>query len=388
MKNKKAVIPLLYSFLELNEKGLNIGLTDYQLFLQALKAGYGNQSRRDLVFTCQTLWGKTIEEQNLIKETIERGLPAKVNAMSVTSVIQKIIQKIRFDSAQAGPKLHLGEKEKQGKLGHEHDASPQKGPVKERADRKDSNRLHNNFDHFGKIGQCKIYHRIPALNEVGNLDNLKIFDFRPSLPFSPRQMAQGWRLFRRLQPGSPTNEIDALATLSHWHDFGVFSAPVFIFEPINRAKLFVFIDRGTQMLPFRRVVTPFLKSISESGLECAKFFFLGDHPTKNFFTDWHLTRVYPFRAIKPKLRKSGILIFSGAGAGAINSDPFHHEQLILFAQKIQQFTRDIAWLNPFPVQRWHNSMTRSLQTRTGIPMFPFDKTGHCRSVKIICGRKK
>ena len=69
------VSPLLDVFLELRQREFPLGVREYLLALDALACGLGVGSREDLVFVCQTLWAKSVEEQLHVKDVLDRLLP-------------------------------------------------------------------------------------------------------------------------------------------------------------------------------------------------------------------------------------------------------------------------------------------------------------------------
>ncbi|MBW4577995.1 MAG: hypothetical protein KME42_00275 [Tildeniella nuda ZEHNDER 1965/U140] len=65
-------LPLLELFTRLREAGLPLGITEYQLVLRSLQAGFGIQNREALAKLCRTLWIKSPEEERLFNYHFEQ----------------------------------------------------------------------------------------------------------------------------------------------------------------------------------------------------------------------------------------------------------------------------------------------------------------------------
>ena len=58
-------LPLLSLFDRLRSAGLPLGISDYQLVIKALQAGFGIPDRESLARLCRTLWIKSSEEEQI-----------------------------------------------------------------------------------------------------------------------------------------------------------------------------------------------------------------------------------------------------------------------------------------------------------------------------------
>ena len=70
-------LPLLELFTRLREAGLPLGIPDYEAAVRAMQKGYGLPDRAALARLCQTLWVRSLDDQQLFNHYFEQtfGLP-------------------------------------------------------------------------------------------------------------------------------------------------------------------------------------------------------------------------------------------------------------------------------------------------------------------------
>src|SRR5262245_56445488 len=82
--------PLLKAFYKLRERQFPLGVQEYLNALRALSCGFGIGSRERLVFMCQTLWAKSLDEQRQVAEVFELILPPSLSEKELSEYLNAV----------------------------------------------------------------------------------------------------------------------------------------------------------------------------------------------------------------------------------------------------------------------------------------------------------
>ncbi len=378
-------LPLLESFVELQRRKFSLGVAEYLAALNALDKGFGTDSREDLIFTCQALWAKTQEQQRQIRAVLELTLPPKPTEgewqLAMVALEQAILppEPNGHDSVQPNPTDPLSEPTPGGAF--QPDSSRPNPPPQP-----PSESVPNSADEKMPVGWA------PGESEGSVAEPSEIalaykpsLDFTTKLPVERRQIFQTWRYYRRWQPAGLPVELDVEGTVKSIYATGVFLGAVFLPRRANQAKLTMLIDCGGSMRPFSALADALIDSASRSGLCNRKVYYFHDVPGEYLFTDASLNDGIALETIIPSFSKTGVLIFSDGGAARGSADESRAKQTQRLIQAIQDYTPNIAWLNPMPQTRWSGTTISYLQQLCDISMFPFDRNGIEGAINTLRG---
>jgi uncharacterized protein with von Willebrand factor type A (vWA) domain len=380
MKNLDA--PLIELFYGLRARQFPLGVGEYLLALRALAKGFGVGSREELVFMCQTLWAKSLDEQAQVGRLLEALLPKRLSAEELRA-LQRRAQEVTEGRDEAGLKRlsNLAGADRLPRVrvaappGHSREGSLQ-------------------TEVGARMGGRAAAPPAPAAAALaaaaggaraGRADSSR-FDLVGSLPLTQRQMRQGWRYYRRLRRvGAPT-ELDVQATVEQVHRLGVLVAPVLVPRRRNLARVLVLADASRSMTPFRRVTGALLDSVQHGDLGGASLLFFNNVPGRALFREPRLSAPLPVQDALAPFKRAGILIISDGGAARGNLDDARVRKTVAFVQTLRLYTRSVAWLNPTPEARWAGTSAEEIRAQAGVPMFEVDNAGFVEAVEALRGR--
>lgn len=365
--------PLLALFQALRRRGFPLGISEYTLSLNALAKGVVGDSRWDVLFMIQTLWGKTREDQALIADLYNQLLPREITPQVLESL-----------ESQSQP----------GEL-----TPPDSGDV-----RYTNPRLSENWERQSQMGD--VVPDEPAMANVlpfrsvgidgdGTLDVPMLqdmvmhfsFDFTGALPITRRQMKRAWRYYRRMQRTGLATELDIETTIRDMHRTGVLLKPGMVSRRVNTARVVIFVDEGGSMIPFRQLTTELLDTAERSGLAEVRiytFYNLVRHMVRK--NTQSREPVFLNRLLE-SVGGAGVLIVSDGGAARGNLDEDRVKTTIRFIERLRRAAPQVVWLNPVPQDRWRNTSADAIRTRSGVPMFPLDRTGLDAAIDALRGRR-
>ncbi len=207
------------------------------------------------------------------------------------------------------------------------------------------------------------------------------------LPVTLRQMKQGWRYLRQFsREGAPT-ELDLAATIEQVSQQGILLNPVLVPRRTNRIELLLLIDRDGSMVPFHHLA----QELADTALRGGRFSrvrvrYFHNCPDEYLYRDPYHLEAEPIDDCLLNLPKARTvcLIFSDAGAarGGLNSR--RRRLTKFFLKELGQHVRYIAWLNPFPRQRWETTTAQDIATL--VPMFEVNRQEFYRAIDVLRGR--
>lgn len=366
------LLELLYY---LRYRNFELGPSDFLLALKALRQEIGTGSREDFVFMCQSLWGKSRDQQEEIEkflmliwrdqtgedglsgnETDKPGLASmevpKTDQVSVQNETEQTDLKTGTDKPveQSVPSLTQSEIEIDFRFGYSNPESEITIP---------------------KIQTFKV--------------NLNL-DLEGSLPISIRQMKRSWRHYRKMRRTGPPIELDLAATIQQINRHAFLLRPILRPRRVNMAEILVFVDEGGSMVPFRRVVEALSDTAAYSGLSNVLTFYFHDVPRKRIFSDREFVNSHRLEHVLRRGMGKSVLIISDAGAARGNFDENRFRHTINFIELLKKSTKNIAWLNPTPEERWQFTTAGAITKETNVPMFTMKPDSLNDAIDILRGK--
>ncbi len=220
-------------------------------------------------------------------------------------------------------------------------------------------------------------------------------------PITRRSMSYGWEFLRRPRQDGPLTVFDVDATVDAVAKRGYFLEPVYCRQTRNHARLIMLIDRSDSMIPFGNLIRDLIDTANMAGIEgslsSVRSYFFRDATTTYLYSDQYLMDLVKVAAPRQRLatideilsdegRDTSLLIISDAGVKPEKSE-VQIERIIETQEmffKLSSITPLIAWLNPWPKERWKNTAADTIASI--IPMFEITKTGFLDSIKTLQGK--
>jgi uncharacterized protein with von Willebrand factor type A (vWA) domain len=361
-------LPLLELFTQLRESGLLLGIDEYKLLLTALQKGFGG-NRESLKRLCYGVWIKSHEERRIfdyhfdllfpdifdnVISTPEPQTPSvEIEDIIEPEVIPRVDDSIEEKTLTASnPELTLA---------MEDEMQAAKAFLENTSSAED---VENMINH--------INHNFILTSEY--------------LPVTKRQMKQCWRYLRRpIREGIPV-ELDLEATINKIGQQGILLAPVLVPRRVNRSELLLLIDRDGSMVPFHDLSQRLAETAMRGGrLGNAGIYYFHNCPVDYLYHDPHHLEAESIANSLLNLRadRTGILIFSDAGAARGGYSEERIELTAGFLNQIKTKVRYIAWLNPMPKSRWEG--TTAGEVAKLVPMFELTQRGLQNAITLLRG---
>ncbi len=220
-------------------------------------------------------------------------------------------------------------------------------------------------------------------------------------PISRRSMSYGWGFLRRPRGDGPLTVLDIDTTVNETARRGFFLEPVFSRALCNHARLVLLVDRSDSMIPFSNLVRDLMETghqaRMEGSLSSVESYFFRDVVTDHLYSDLYLTDlvkteepnrrlISPEEALSDEGRDTSLLIISDAGVKPEKSEVqieriIETQEMLL---RLSMITPLIAWLNPWPRERWKNTAADMISSLA--PMFEITKSGFLDAIKTLQGK--
>lgn len=366
-----AEMPLYNLFLLLRRRGFPLGIDEYRALIDGLRQGIGTGSRADLIELCKLIWGKSEEEQAEIAELLATLLPDPLpldaldqwDSPAKTSGTPPVRSDALLPPLKAERPIQDG-----GAQPSELPLPPQSSPPQ------------IEFRYGSALGHVEL-----TFDEqmVWTFDSA--FDFSGSLPINWRQIKRAWRYYRRMVRSGPRTELNVDATIEQMHRAGVMTEFVLIPRRLNQARLLLLIDAGAHMIPFRHITQTIVEVAQNSFPTSCDVVYFQSTLGATLFADQDLSVEQDASTLVSKYGGAGVMIISDGGAAVATTDPDRATKTINFLDRLFRYTRKVAWLNPFPRDRWRRSTAWAIQAH--VPMFTFERSGLDNAVNILRGKK-
>ena len=355
-------LPLQDLFNRLRDHGLSLGINEYMAFLRALKAGIGLTNQNEFKQLCMALWVKSDEEVLLFNRLFESLITSNEDEKSKTAIRNSNDTKAEDQPVAESEKQHPSED-------YQSENQPSQGISLE-------------TNELTQIVQA-IRHGRQSQFDLSRPKYSTLTDY---FPVTSRQMKQSWRYLRRPVREGPLVELDINGTVEKISRDGVFCEPVLLPRRSNRAEIILLADRDGSMAPFHGLSRQLVDTIKRGGLlQQTNVYYFHDYPSEYLYIDpARLTA----KEIVDVLTSTGIhttvLVISDAGAARGNLDGERIKQTNIFIQKLKQYVRRFAWINPLPYSRWPN--TTAGEIARFVPMFDMSRRGLDDAVNALRGR--
>lgn len=365
-------------FCRLRRRRFALSPQDYDALRQALRAGFGWDSREALRDLCCALWAKSQAEQDT--------LAALFDQFRITSWELPEIEGFPVSFAQDQTEQQA-QPERPAQETHEAIVTQQaKGGLPQiDIDRED----------------------LPELHYV----------LTPIFALTYRETAQAWRRMRQPARQGPAVELDLEGTIQRRCQQGTVAEVALRPRRTNRARLLLLVDCQGSMTPFQPVVAEVVAAIQESGrLERAEAYYFHDVPvegTNKGVLAPLADQLYPvLDAVLPDITPStegflfdnadllapqplsevldahaegaAVVLISDAGAAKGQYDIYRLLDTVAFVKAVKRYTTKYVWLNPLPPKRWRKST--AAQIARHVPMFALDRAGMYQAVNLLRGQ--
>ncbi len=328
--------------------------------MRSLQGGFGIADRAALKRLCQTLWVKSADDNRLFDYHFEQVIPRSAGSGRPTRPLELL------------PEQH----------GMSH-YTPLSLPMTETDEAIPMSQMTVKADDEVRVAQA-------VLQTASLGDELPagryIFAFDEYFPVTRRQMKQSWRYLRRMTREGPPIELDVEVTIDEFARSGMLLEPVLVPPRINRAELLLLVDHGGSMVPFHMLSNRLVETALRGGqLGRVGIYYFHNCPVEYLYCDPDQLEYERIDDILKRLpERTGILIFSDAGAarGGLSQERVAVTEHLL--QQFKQRLRYIAWLNPMPRSRW--SGTSAGKIMRSIPMFDLSRKGFDDAISVLRGR--
>lgn len=205
---------------------------------------------------------------------------------------------------------------------------------------------------------------------------------------SQRTSAQAWRKLRSPSRIGPKTEFDLDETIKSVTEMGFFLQPKFQKRVENIVDVRFLIDREGSMVPSHSFINSLLHdAMTIGGLPKIETRYFHDYPNRQLFREEILAQPQGvdrwLRTLDSK--HSIVVIFSDAGAARMTFDDQRIKGTKLFLEKLQNYCKRIAWINPMPSYRWLDNSAAKISCH--VPMFEANTTGLNHAIDFLRGAK-
>lgn len=383
-------LPAFQQFLQLRRKHKHLGISDYLLLLEAIKKGYGAHSRESLIFTCSTLWGKSLDEQDHIERFLQKTLPDTPKPEENTDIDAE-------DSSVAEPDLTPDsaspEGEETGQSPTENVSAGDSGNPETSNSETQIPAAENKVDASAKFPVDTSF-----LDEAPSWQTKSHFELQPREPVPTRLLRRIWRGYRRAARSGPKVELDTDAVIAQLWQYGALIELPLRPKRVNQSRLLLLVDEGGSMKPFRYITKALIEAVQSAGLARLEVRYFHDvpHKTLESGSDPEFTKVYEdsylregrsLDSLASDFVDQGVMIFSDAGAARGHEEDGRVEATSNLISMLLDVTPTVVWLNPVPRQRWGGSTAKKIEDGNSIPMYPFSSIGLRSAVAALHGKE-
>ncbi len=367
---------LLGLFRELKANGVPVGVRDYLDGIEALRLGFGQDSRAALRDLAIALWGRSDEERRLINRWFD-VLPAPDDALA--AAIDDQLDRLDTTAPEHTGAPTAPASRPPAQPGAGTTPAPPTGLSAETT-AVQAERARVSFAAAREGSGLPI----PRLASAPAIDEDYVLTPQPLI--SPRDMAVLWRRYRRSTRHGPRTEMDLAATLRERCRRGLLCRPVCRPRRSNSARLLILADASPSMDPWR----PFLATLAESlplgRLARAEVRYFSNQPRRQLYATPALTEPEARDDVLRRHAGAALLVVSDAGSarGALNRR--RALQTADFLDEARRLFPATVWLNPMPKRRWAGT-TAGLIAAGPVPMLPVDAPHLLRAIDILRGNK-
>jgi uncharacterized protein len=349
---KEYELPLFEIFTRLRQADVPLGVDEYALLMRALQAGFGIESQEALAQLCRMLWIKSDEDERLFRRHFAEVMASQpldetnILAQSASTKLENVPSLTSIAPTSDAEQLSPLSIEKKAATAVLHTASEDEIPY---------NRFIRSDEYF---------------------------------PVTRRQMKQSWRYLRRPidEPGPPL-ELNVDATINEIGRNGELLDFVWSQSRRNRAELLLLIDQGGSMVPFHALSRRLAETALRGGrVGKTNIYYFHNCPTTHLYRSSAYQGARVIEDVLETLHneRTGILIFSDAGAARRSFSQTRINLTNGFLNQLTKRFRYIVWVNPTPHSRWFGTSAGKIQE--SVAMFEFNRRGLDDAISLLRGR--
>ncbi|KYC36461.1 hypothetical protein WA1_42935 [Scytonema hofmannii PCC 7110] len=373
-------LPLYELFTRLREAKFLLGVGDYNLLLEVLLADYGTleseilklDSPSALKQLCQTLWVKSVSQQRQFEAIFEEMFGEKVERSH-------------------SPTIHPPKEEQTASV----IATPEEAPQKSTTTKKSRSKKPHFFFAPAPSHSIETTTQETEVAKAVRVGKPREWTaFKPSglpkdyFPVTARQMEQGWYTLRRPIRKGLRLELDVPATIDQIKQRGMFFQPIQKPRQVKSSHLVLLIDQKGSMQPFHVLSRLLVETAYQTScLEKTDCYYFNNYPRFMLYGDSQFQTESPVEEVIARWHpeKTVILILSDAGAARGNFVLRRVERTLEFLEKLQHYSKAIAWLNPVPQASWKRTTAQAIAEAKIVPMFSCDRVGFQKAMKVLQG---
>ena len=331
---------LFLFFKSLQRKGFALGLEDYKLLLEVLRARYPISNKRQLLQLCSLLWLKS--------EYLRLEFESVFNT-SFASVPEDFIfkpKKLKHPPAAAPPSAHS--------------KNPRQKTTAARKNQED-NTYENNFEenyNFNSFANVESLNQ--SLEEMAASLNTEdiLLPTIDELPLSSQKLQSAWRQLKQDDQKDFREEIDLQATIKDIYQKGFFVEAINKKEKI-KGRLFLLQDQGGSMIAFHAMSEQIVQSAQRSSgnKSIQRFYFTNVPSVRQVYRDPQNLKRFPVDQLLSLCDSHMDILFlisdAGAARGQFNTGRI--SATVTFLQKASKHIEHIIWINPMPKKRWRKT---------------------------------
>ena len=206
-------------------------------------------------------------------------------------------------------------------------------------------------------------------------------------PINRRDMRQSWRFLRQQMPSHFTSIIDINRTIRDFAKEGFLGKVHYQRQYKDKVKLLLLIDYKGSMIAFHSLANQLIgTALSDQKRGHTQTYFFHDVPKNQLFLNPARTKAIRKEKLLQKLstKHTRVLIFSDAGAARGQVELSRIDATWDFLDELRPAVRQIAWLNPVPRGRWHNTTAAEIAEIT--PMFETSQSGFRAAIRHLRGK--
>jgi uncharacterized protein with von Willebrand factor type A (vWA) domain len=336
---------LIELFQSVRKAGMVLTLDEYDLLRQALAKGYGLGGWEDLKRICQLLW---------VKPSFNR------DAKAFQQGFNQFRQRHQVELPVLEPIKHKAKPPISAQLPQ---VPPRKWPAREAKG-----------EALAPVAVKTLFPAMP-LSPSGKKTGFRL---QPQdFPIDLYDVQCNWRSLRKFGRWGREEDLDLEATIRRIEQEGFFSDVVLRPVRTKGAELILLVDDSNVMIPFRPALQPFVQAIAEQRITPAQLYQFTVYPD-DFLYNWSRpSQAIPLGNLLSRWHRDRtiVLIWSDAGAASSSSSQEYIEGMTQFLVRLTPCIRQLVWINPLPLDRWHNTTAQAIATQLNgqmIPLTPVD----------------
>ena len=368
------MLPLKEFFYRLRDHGLPLGIAEYTAVLQALQAGVGLSDQNALRKLCMVLWVKSDEEKLLFNRLFDEMLVQPATAVTESPEVD-------LPEVQKEPSIEEEPANLNPELVRKSSTNEMEKPESVHSMNRPSQNISLQTSEPSQIVQA-----IQHGQQHQNFTRPKYSMVNDYFPVTRRQMKQSWRYLRRPVREGPLVELDIEATIEKISQDGMFREPVLRPRRMNKAEVALLVDQDGSMVPFHVLSRQLIETILRGGrLQQTPIYYFHDYPTEYLYLEPARLQARQISNVLMNFNTfTAVLVISDAGAARGHLDSGRVSQTGFFLQKLAQYVRRFAWINPLPNPRWANTTAGEIARL--VPMFDMSRRGLDDAINTLRGR--